>query len=793
MTDERDDAMPDLLPLLDRMTLTGPTAPAAGLLTTSLPWPRAGVTPLALGGRPTGAEPIGRWPGTGFPRRLLLAADAGPGGAPARLGLTRSAVAYGNLPRPRAAMEVFERGDEPGYLWERGLLRLRHGHRTVALAMGLRTGGAVHWWEGCRLVVHADSAEGLVVEMGGAVPYHVVSAAAHARLGTYANPYLHRHNWLTASLFVRAHRNGVCEVVARHVNGRFVDDGRELADVVPVLGVLAEDGTAAPPPGPWDGGAGLVRLGGVEFDLTEVSRLSTPERPGDLSEVSLPSSSERPGGPTEAALSSGPEPPGGLTQAGRWLVLAPYAGVEILGGLHPQEVTGQPYLFRAEDRVFPRGMARSLRFSLSLSDRPPAVARYLAPDWWYGLCEELSGGPVLPVAPGRAARMAARWLAEHTVSGGFEDGTVPRNDKQGFDVGGGRRRHEPGWEGEVPYAAFLAAWRTGDVAAHARALRTAYAVTDIAVDHAAHLMRMHGHPPGALSLPMTRMLGTVAAYLETGDPYLLRTARAVVDTAHATHLASWPRLTVGRDACYLRGAAMLHRYLGDDHYRELCLEGARTVVASQRPNGSFGDQGGGVGLHGWNAYITKPWMGLLALGGVLDYLDLFPGTEPLHAAVLRFGDWLLAERQRHGDQEGWAYQHDYAGEREHKDVATGRVVRLPTGLPLWHHDTLARLLGYCTMTTGDPEYVEAWLRSHTGFWDAAEAGDWPTYTTDHVVAATLQFVPWLYDRLWNVRWDGAEARPAPHPAGAATRAAATAPATAPTTASTPHGDLPLTP
>ncbi|MEU6411999.1 hypothetical protein [Microbispora sp. NPDC046933] len=754
MTDEREDAMPDLLPLLDRVTLTGTATPAAGLLTASLPWPRAAVAPLALGGRPTGAQPLGRWPGTGFPRRLLLAADAGPDGAPDRLHLTRAAVGYGDPPRPQAVAEVFARSDEPGYLWERSLLRLRLGNRSVALAMGLRTGGEVHWWEGCRLVVHAESAEELVVEMGGAVPHHVVSAAAHAGLGTYGNPYLHRHNWLTASLFVRAHRNGVCEVVARHVNGRFVDDGRELADVVPVLGVRAEGDTTAPA-GPWDGGTDLVRLGGVEFDMTEVARLSTPDRPGELSE------------------------------ADGWLVLAPYAGVEILGGLHPQEVTGQPYLFRARERAFPRGMARSLRFSLSLSDRPATVVRYLAPDWWYGLCEELSGAPVLPVAPGRAARMAADWLAGHVVSGGFEDGTVPRNDKQGFDDSDGRRRYEPGWEGEVPYAAFLAAWRTGDSAAHARALRIGYAVTDIAVDHAAHLTRMHGHPPNALSLPMTRVLGTVASYLETGDPFLLRTARAAVDAAHAVHLSAWPRLTVGRDACYLRGAAMLYRYLGDDHYRALCLEGAHTVVASQRPNGSFGDQGGGVGLHGWNAYITKPWMGLLALGGVLDYLELCPGTEPLHAAVLRFGDWLLAERQRHGDREGWAYQHDYDGEREHRDVVTGRTVRLPTGLPLWHHDTLARLLGYCTMTTGNPEYVESWLRSHTGFWDAAEAGDWPTYTTDHVVAATLQFVPWLYDRLWNVRWDGAGTVPAPVAGGAGTLAA--------TTVSTPYGVRPLSP
>jgi hypothetical protein len=39
------------------------------------------------------------------------------------------------------------------------------------------------------------------------------------------------------------------------------------------------------------------------------------------------------------------------------------------------------------------------------------------------------------------------------------------------------------------------------------------------------------------------------------------------------------------------------------------------------PDGSFGDQGGGAGIHGWNAYITKPWMGLMATGGMVDYIE----------------------------------------------------------------------------------------------------------------------------------------------------------------------------
>jgi hypothetical protein len=555
------------------------------------------------------------------------------------------------------------------------------------------------------VVVH-ESADCLTVEAGGAIPHRQAGPAEHRGYGTYTNPYLHRHNWLNGSIVARLHRNGVCEIVARHVNTKFVDDGKTLDDVVPVVGFRAEDPVAV------DGQ--VLRFGAVAVGVDEV---------------------------------------GTVASDADWTVWQPFAGVEVLGGLYPTEVFGHPFLFRARDRVFPRGMARSLRFTLSLGDRPPSVARYLAPDWWYGLCGELSGRPLLPVGVPDAVRTAVAWVRGHQTEGGFEDGTVPRHHAQRFPVADGVR-YEPGWEGELPYGMFLTAWRTGDGDLYQRALRAAYATTDIGVNHAANLMRMHGHPDHALSLPMTRMLGTIAAYLETGDPFLLRTAKAVTDTAHATHLASWPRLAVGRDACYLRGAAMLYRYLGDEHYLDLTFEGAVTVAQSQRADGAFGDQGGGVGLHGWNAYITKPWMGLLALGGVLDYLDLRPGTQPLHDAVLRFGDWLLANYRTVDGHTGWSYQYDYDGRPEQENFGTGTIMPLPTPPPFWHHDTLARLLGYCTLATGDPRYVAAWRDSYLAFWRRAAAGEWVTLTNDHVVSSVCQFVPWLYDRLWRVGPDG---------------------------------------
>src|SRR5690606_34871632 len=119
-------------------------------------------------------------------------------------------------------------------------------------------------------------------------------------------------------------------------------------------------------------------------------------------------------------------------------------------------------------------------------------------------------------------------------------------------------------------------------------------------------VRMHGYPPPAISLPMQRTLGTLAAFLETGDDYLYETAEAVVESAFRVHRNSWPRLAIGRDACFIRGAVMLYRYFAIDHFRRIARDGAQAVAHVQRPDGAFGDQGGGTGIHMRSGYVVKP-------------------------------------------------------------------------------------------------------------------------------------------------------------------------------------------
>ena len=634
-------------------------------------------------------------------------------------------------------------------MWENHALAITWQGRTVELAMGMRTGcqagacqagacqpgggdcgdgdaaggestggrglgGHVHWWENCSLTVLEETPFCTVVEMGGAITLERDTREHRSGESFFSNALLHVHNWLNGRLHARLYANGVVEVYAHHINSRFFDDGRDLDDAVPVLGLRTEGGEADVQSlcGSWDGSVEAFELGPVSADVSEVSRLATVEKPGRM---------------------DGED---------GFLVWQPYMGMELYAGDPTRYRTGSPYVCRAEDRVIPRGMARTLRFSLSLNpDRSPRIGRYLAPAWWHGLCEDLQPRPVLPVKNEYDATLEAcdQWAADFATDRGFEDGSLPRGASHGME-----RQPEPGWEGEIPYALLMHAWRTGQGDTYERALRSCYQYTDVAVDHAAHMVRMHAYPPPCFSVPMNRVHACVAGWLETGDPYLIDTARAIIDTSYWTHKNSWPRQTIGRDASFGRGAAYLYRYLGDEHYLDMAVDVARDTARSQRPDGSYGQQAGGTGIHGEGGYITKPWMGFIASTAIIDVLELGVEDTDLREAVRKFGHWLMEERYEHESGAwGWDYMHYYDGQPRDFSFGTGEWRTLKTGKGLWKVDYLARFLVYCAIEFGDASYFDAWAEVY--------ATDPLSRFSDHDVAQSLQYVSWVKDCLWNAR------------------------------------------
>jgi hypothetical protein len=695
----------------------------AGLWITSLPWPRTASTPLTLGGHATAMEELGQWPGEapGTPRRLLLIAD-GENSAPDEIGLQSAAPSTHPAAPPQATMELIARSPHADFIWERHYLCVEYEGRAMGLALGLRTGDEIHWWEACRVVEVQRSAQCVTVEMGGAIPYREMDIETFRTHKGLTNPFLHKHNWLNGHMRLRLHANGVCEVFARHINSKFFDDGGDFDDAVPVVGFrllneeVRRDASTLlnETDGVWDGTRETLELGGARCDVEEAARLATPEQPGRLD----------------------------LDLENRFLVWQPYQGFELFGGTCPKQLIGDEFILRAQQHKILRGMSRTLRFSFSLSERSPRVARYLAPAWWYGACEEFSPAPYLPVsnAYDKTLEEARRWVRQNIVKRGFEDGSVPRTVplKEAESSNEAQMRREPGWEGEIPYAQFLGAWRSGKADDYQAALRSAYHFTDLAIDHAAKIVRMHGYPPHAFALPMARVQGTIAAYLETGDRFLLETAEAVTATAFWLHKNSWPRLAVGRDACFVRSAVLLYRYFNNEYFRRLAYEGNRTVAEAQRASGSFGDQGGGTGLHQWGAYITKPWMAMLAIGGVLDYLELFPDDELCANVARKTADWLMSERVERDGVLGWCYQHEFNGQRTYYDPFNNKSRDLPDFA--WHQENIGRLMLLCTQRFGDPKYATAWAESYAG--NRGGGGD-------HYISSALQFIPWVQDHLWR--------------------------------------------
>jgi hypothetical protein len=722
-----------LLTRLDGLALTrlGDGQPA-GLWVTSLPLPREAPREWSLQGSATHVKPLGKWHDASSPRRLLLAADSG-GAAPETIRLTAGGMQPAAAP-PTGEMETFEYAPVGNFekliYWERSMLKIEWNGRWVGLAMGMRVRNEIHWWEYCNIDRIAGSESCTEVEMGGAIPHELTTTETMDQMhGGQAVKLIHLHNWLNGHIYARLHANGVCEVYAHHVNSMFADDGGDLADAVPVLGIRVAESEEALNAlcGPWDGSRQSLELGGVAFDLSDIARLATPEQPGQVEIVD------------------------------GFLVLQPYLGMQLFGGegakKHPRN---DDYYFRAEEKVIPRGRARTLRFSLSLNpERSPRVARYQAPAWWYGMCEEFQARPILPVSNSLSVSTdsARQWAHDYIIPRGFEEGIMPNQSKDDPSV-----RKTPACEGDVPGTLFLSAYRTADPLDYACAMRSAYAFTDIIVDHAVNRIICWPFGPDAVALPLQRALGPLYAWLETGDMYCLHSARAIIDTAYTWHKNSWPRRAVGRDAIFVHSMVSLYRYLDDEHYRELARDVIRDIGVSQWPDGPFGDQGGGAGIHGAAAYIIKPWMGWLATMGILDYLEIFPDDEEAFSIVRKFVDWLMSERApRHGRGDktivglGWTYMHNFKGK-----MLPG--VSMPdgptTGGHLFHLEYIARLLPWFSFLTGEAEYFDAYMESYE-----AEV---PTRMADYWNgAATLLFIPWLQDRLWDA-WlteDGIAVRP----------------------------------
>lgn len=629
------------------------------------------------------------------PSRVLVAL-AGDSLLPPTVRLGAAPLSGTPLPppagMPRLELVSVERKTQGLLMRDVGELRLHGPRGWIGIRLGLESEyGAIDWeWvTASRLWAGPVCESWRVSGYIGIRPERDEELLPGGRAGKPA--HLHRHAWLRGDVHLLLFAGGVARIEARHINNRFFDRGGSLKSVTPLI--RFSSGAAGPgPDGPWRPVEGTrLAIGPALLNLEDAATLSAAADPAGIRDRA------------------------GLVE------YRPYSAVcinGIVGHCGARAADGSVLPPGGNDeRIIPRGVARTVRLTLSLSDAPPAVAVYAVPAWLHGMGGSLWPDAALP-AQGPASRLVndgARWLRDSMLRNCFDDGSVARGHRWARDG----RVGESGWEGETAWALMAAYYLSGDAAVRSDALRVAYNLADVATDHADGAVLMHGHGLDARSLPMQRVLGLIAGYAETADPYLLETAQMVVDQAYWWDRANWPRRSFGRDAAYIRGLIALADVADGAHYLERAREALHRCAACQRADGAFTDQGGTVGLHAMVNEIVKPWMNSIMAEAMADFLDR-AGDDVVRESFLRAARWLADAALRDPDGNvywGYKYRHgENAADPRSPAVpfppVTGRLPVQPRtkGDNPEIHDgpraSLLRILATAARLTGEAQYTE---------------------------------------------------------------------------------------
>ena len=675
---------------------------AARIAMVSLPAPlpesdAAPMPPAALGDLVTQVQPVGWWPKSmagrrGAPRRQLMYALC-DGELPQTLQVGLQAGPGGEYSGPQVSCRIISKKNVGVELTEVNEAVFEFGGRSIGLRLGVRHANEHHWWEWIRIEELWSGPVCKAVRIGGyiEVEHFGDETYAEAKHVTGARN-VHVQNWLRADVFAVMFANGVIQLACRHINNHMFDEGRDQHDALPLIGLTLPNAPAMDVT--LDGSETRFDLGGIALNLDDAARAVSPDQPG------------------------------ALARDGDMIIYQPYAGVEI----HGDEVhydREDDFICKIEDGVVPRGAARSVRFSMGMGDAAPVVTRYVAPDWWYAHCRDFWPDDCLPVHDehwnahcDRQAGLATKLMADR-----------PR----GFDSG----LETASWEGEIPYARLLWYYHTGEPLHFQVALNDAYHIADIIFDHATETIRMPGYPFGAIALPLFRTVGMTFGYLETGDPYLLECAESAAERYYWIDRHNWPRRSYGRDAMSLRSLIFLWDYVGNDHYLDMAREALGRLITCQRPDGSYGDQGQTVGIHGPGNEITKVWMAMMSNAPVIDYLLRCPDDPLLWEAAMRTGAFMLDAQLVREGRHGWGYEYKYGDNPGNPFHMMSDPVNFdrypPKGVKSYGFED--RFLSVVSAHSGDPKYFEAWQRFFTG-------------SPDHF---DVKYTPYAWAHQWNAR------------------------------------------
>ena len=541
------------------LTRTGPAEATVGVI--SLPLPREGANELRVDHGTVGVQPVGWWERDVTPRRVM-ACVVGQEGVPETLKLKRGEREAGAA---STAWKVeyhttFERLHfERVPAWEydtlrgfpadkstlvEGEVRLSYGNRTVSLQFGA-TGpdegsggpGAVYYWQNVQIDRLWSNEAVQAVRVGGVI--------------------YNSDTFLCADVYLLLFSNGVAQVSSHFVNTRLAIDGYEFIGL-PVIRFSGDVGkTAAELALPADGMR--HRLGGVDMNLGPSGHLCSEREPGRLV----------------------------------------VREDEVLW--YPVHRAFFPRQREPDSKRWIKGMARTVDFTMSLSEAAAVVTRYRAPGWWYAACGEFWPWDYLPVVGPSSVRAdrGMREMAKGLVRGRFDAGRG--DDDGGFGEG-----------------LMRLAYRSGDPAVFDAALMYCVYWTDLMLDHDDHTAhQLVGWPYKTAAY--TKFRDVVFAWLETGDPYYLDNAEMTAEGYWAWHRSNWPRNTIGRDNYSLGGWALLWKYMDTQHARDRVLEMVRMNRVVYENRGTFGGQMG-AGPH--SGYHDSLFLTGVAMEALLDVAEV---------------------------------------------------------------------------------------------------------------------------------------------------------------------------
>ena len=596
-------------------------------------------------------------------------------------------------------------------------LTLEHDGRRIGLRMGIELNdGGYHWWQWLQVERLWTGPACTAIRAAGYIP--VVDLNEDELFGPEgynSGHWLHRHNWLFGEIHAQIFNNGLVRITARHVNNRFFDQGQDLEGLVPVLAFNAA-GTDLPD----------TAIDGTRVDFTLGADAQSVQLDVD-----------------RGAEIVSPDHPGRIHCSDDLVVYHPCEGTEMLLG------DGDPadrWTLTADQRRMWKGMARSFEFDLSLASEPIRTRRYLPPYGWQGIAGALWPDAALP------ARGPLDMRCDQVLEGQRSEDPDPHGNPW---CNGRSFQGVALLDGEEAHGLMRQAYRTAQRDVYDAAHNRAYAYADFGIDHADFTHQITGMAKGSISLVLHRNLGMLAAYLENGDPYLLRCSESLADNAYIIDRSNWPRRSYGRDSAYIRSLTRLYDVTGQSHYLDRAGEACRRVAQCQRDDGSFADQGGTIGPHAHLNEIIKPWMNSILSEVLVEYLERAGSDPVVEACLIRTADWLLTQLLEDEQGKYWPYQ-----------VAWGRNTEDPMskwskdGPPRKHPvgdvqlDYNARTMLWLSRRTGDPKYARAWQATYQRRCVQMDKANSTHYHSIYHTVKVPDNFPWHEAHLWGAEWDG---------------------------------------